>query len=35
MTIGTADDAPEFVAVRQDDPLAVPLIKELVCESTG
>jgi hypothetical protein len=35
MTIGSAVEAPEFVAVRQDDRLAVPLIEELVCESTG
>jgi hypothetical protein len=34
MTIGTAVDAPEFVVVRQDDAVAVPLIEELVYEST-
>jgi hypothetical protein len=34
VTIGTAIDAPELVAVRQDDARAVPHIEELVCEST-
>jgi hypothetical protein len=33
VTIGTAVDAREVVAVRQDDALAVPLIEELVYES--
>jgi hypothetical protein len=32
VTIGTAIDAPELVAVRQDDALAVPLIEELAIE---
>jgi hypothetical protein len=32
VTIGTAVDAPEFVAVRQDDALAVPFIEELSIE---
>jgi hypothetical protein len=32
VTIGKAIDAPEFVAVRQDDALAVPLIEELAIE---
>jgi len=34
LTIGTAVDAPEFVVVRQDYAIAVPLIEEAICEST-